>query len=70
VLLDGRASYVVLSAMAMKDTTISLKVERTLKAKLHELAKAESRTLSNFIEKVLKGEIAKHELKNRRIKTG
>jgi len=56
--------------MAMKDTTISLKVERTLKAKLHELAKAESRTLSNFIEKVLKGEIAKHELKNRRIKTG
>ncbi len=43
----------------MKDTTISFKIERILKAELIALAKAENRTLSNFIEKTLKDEIAK-----------
>ncbi len=52
--LDGRKSYVVVSAREMKDTTISLKIERALKAKLLALAKQENRTLSNFIEKLLK----------------
>jgi len=54
----------------MKDTTISLKVERTLKAKLLALARAENRSLSNFIEKLLKAEVAKHESKVGRIKPG
>jgi len=44
----------------MKDTTISFKLERGLKAKLVALAKAENRSLSNFIEKVLKEELARH----------
>ncbi len=47
----------------MRDTTISFKIDRTTKAKLVALAKAEDRTLSNFIEKVLKAEIQKHESK-------
>lgn len=68
MLLDGGASYVVVSAMAMKDTTISLKIERALKARLLALAKAENRTLSNFIEKVLKEEVAMQDVKNRPVK--
>ena len=54
----------------MKDTTISFKIERALKAKLVALSKAENRTLSNLIEKILKEEIAKHESKHGRIKVG
>jgi predicted transcriptional regulator len=54
----------------MKDTTISLKIERALKAKLLALAKQENRTLSNFIEKLLKEEIATYESKHGRVKTG
>jgi predicted transcriptional regulator len=50
----------------MKDTTISLKIERALKAKLIALAKAENRSLSNFIEAVLKKEIANKEVKQSR----
>jgi hypothetical protein len=50
----------------MKDTTISLKIERALKAKLVALARAENRSLSNFIEGVLKKEIANKELKHSR----
>jgi hypothetical protein len=53
----------------MKDTTISLKIERALKAKLFALAKQENRSLSNFIEKLLKAEVAKHESKHGRTKT-
>jgi len=53
----------------MKDTTISLKIERALKAKLLAIAKAENRSLSNFIEKLLKAEVAKHESKLGRLKT-
>lgn len=53
----------------MKDTTISLKIERALKAKLLALAEAENRSLSNFIEKLLKAEVARHESKVGRIKT-
>ena len=34
-----------------------------MKPKLVALAKAEDRTLSNFIEKILKAEIQKHESK-------
>jgi predicted transcriptional regulator len=45
----------------MKDTTVSFKIESSLKAKLVTLAKAENRSLSNFIEKVLKEEIARSE---------
>jgi predicted transcriptional regulator len=47
----------------MRDTTISFKIDRSTKAKLVALAKAEDRTLSNFIEKILKAEIQKHEAK-------
>ena len=52
----------------MKDTTVSFKINRLLKAKLIALAKAENRTLSNFIENVLKGEVAKHESRRGRAK--
>lgn len=52
----------------MKDTTISLKIERALKARLLTLAKAENRSLSNYIEKLLKAEVAKHESKFGRVK--
>jgi predicted transcriptional regulator len=45
----------------MKDTTISLKIDHALKAKLMAIAKSESRSLSNYIEKVLKEEIVKRE---------
>ena len=54
----------------MKDTTISLKIERALKAKLLALAKAENRSLSNYIEKLLKAEVAKRESKLGGVKTG
>jgi predicted transcriptional regulator len=64
VFLDDERSYVVLFGWIMKDTTISLKIERALKAKLLVLAKNENRTLSNFIEKLLKDEIARHERKS------
>lgn len=53
----------------MKDTTISLKIEKALKAKLVALAKAENRSLSNFIEAVLKKEIANKEVKHSRGRT-
>jgi predicted transcriptional regulator len=69
VLLDAPTHYVVVSAMTMKDATISLKIELALKTKLLALAKQENRTLSNFIEKVLKAEVAKHESKHGRIGT-
>ena len=52
----------------MKDTTISLKIDRSLKAKLISLAKMESRSLSNYIEKLLKEAVAKHESKSLRAK--
>jgi len=65
--LDASVSYVVVSTTVMKDTTVSFKIERPLKAKLVALAKADNRTLSNFIEKILKGEIAKYESKHGRI---
>jgi hypothetical protein len=66
VFLDDKKSDVVIFASRMKDTTISLKIERALKAKLLALAKQENRSLSNFIEKLLKAEVAKHELKSQR----
>jgi hypothetical protein len=50
----------------MKDAIISLKIERALKAKLLAIAKQENRSLSNFIESVLKAEVAKHETKTGR----
>ena len=53
----------------MKDTTVSFKLEKSVKAKLVALAKAESRSLSNFIEKVLKEEITRSEVKHSRSKT-
>ena len=53
----------------VKDTTVSFKLEKSLKAKLVALAKAENRSLSNFIEKVLKEEISRSESKHLRGKT-
>jgi predicted HicB family RNase H-like nuclease len=69
VFLDGRTFYVVVSAREMKDTTISLKIERSLKAKLLALAGQENRSLSNFVEKLLKAEVTKYELKHGRLKS-
>lgn len=68
--LDDERSYVVPFALLMKDTAISLKLEGALKTKLLVLAKEENRTLSNFIEKLLKNEVARHERKAGRIRTG
>ena len=48
----------------MKDTTVSFKIEKALKARLVALAKAENRSLSNFIEGILKKEIANKEVKH------
>ena len=53
----------------MKDTTVSFKLEKLVKAKLVALAKAENRSLSNFIEKVLREEITRRESKHSRGKT-
>jgi predicted transcriptional regulator len=53
----------------VKDTTVSFKLEKSLKAKLVALAKAENRSLSNLIEKVLKEEVARSESKPSRGKT-
>jgi predicted transcriptional regulator len=53
----------------MKDTAISLKIDRSLKTKLVSLAKNENRSLSNYIEKILKEDVAKHESKHARVKT-
>jgi predicted HicB family RNase H-like nuclease len=53
----------------MKDTTISLKIEKSLKAKLVALAKEENRSLSNFIEGVLKKEIASRETKRSKVRS-
>ena len=61
-MVDQQQSNVVISTR-MRDTTISFKIDRTMKAKLVALAKAEDRTLSNFIERILKAEIQKHESK-------
>ena len=52
----------------MKDTTISLKIDRSLKTKLVSLAKNENRSLSNYIEKLLKEDVAKHESRLARTK--
>ena len=52
----------------MKDTTISLKINQSLKTKLVSLAKNENRSLSNYIEKILKEEVAKHESMHARTK--
>jgi predicted transcriptional regulator len=53
----------------VKDTTVSFKLEKSLKAKLVGLAKTENRSLSNFIEKVLKEEVTRSESKASRGKT-
>jgi hypothetical protein len=63
VFLDDQRSHVVLFAEVMKDTTISLKIERALKAKLLVFAKNENRSLSNFIERLLKEEVTRREMK-------
>ena len=46
---------------AVKDAVISFKIEKSLKAKLSTIAKSENRSLSNYIEKVLRDEIARRE---------
>ncbi len=68
VLLDYLLSYRVLFALAMKDTTVCFKIERALKDKLAALAKKENRSLSNFIELILKDEMAKRESQRSRLK--
>ena len=70
VSLDSGKCAVVLCSSKMKDTTVSFKIERPLKAKLVTIARGENRSLSNLIGKVLKEEIAKYERKNGPIKTG
>ena len=52
-------TYDVLSPAAMKDTTISFKIDRSFKAKLVALAQAENRTLSNYIENILREAVAR-----------
>lgn len=68
VILASVFAYGVLFVDRMKDTTISFKIERSLKAKLVALAKGENRSLSNFIEKILKEVVSKHEAKHGPIK--
>lgn len=51
------------SISAVKDSVISFKIEKSLKAKLSAMAKAESRSLSNYIEKILREEISRRESK-------
>ena len=53
----------------MKDSVVSFKIDKSLKAKLVSLAKSENRSLSNYIEKVLKEEIARREARVIRAKT-
>jgi hypothetical protein len=53
---------------AMKDTTISFKIERSLKAKLSALARDENRSLSNLILKILKEKLSEYESKRGRPK--
>jgi len=55
--LKGRSARLYY-VQPMKDTTVSLKIEKALKAKLIALARAENRSLSNFIEGILKKEIS------------
>jgi predicted transcriptional regulator len=52
----------------MKDTTISFKIERSLKAKLSGVAREENRSLSNLIVNILKEKIAERESKHSRSK--
>ena len=52
----------------MKNATISLKIEHALKAKLIAIAKQENRSLSNFIESLLKVEVARHEMEAKRVR--
>jgi len=52
----------------MKNTTISLKIEHALKEKLIAIAKQENRSLSNFIERLLKEEVARHEMEAKRVR--
>lgn len=47
----------------MKDTTVSFKIDKALKAKLVAIANEENRSLSNFIVGILKKEIANKESK-------
>jgi predicted transcriptional regulator len=54
----------------MKDTTISFKIERSLKAKLSALAREENRSLSNLIVNVLKEKLDERESKRSRAKGG
>ena len=65
-----RGVNVAFTIPVVKDTAVSFKLDRSLKARLVALAKSENRSLSNFIEKVLKEEIARRESKQVRGKSG
>jgi hypothetical protein len=54
----------------MKDTTISFKIERSMKLKLYALAREENRSLSNLIVNILKERLAKTEPKRTQTKSG
>jgi predicted transcriptional regulator len=47
----------------VKDAIVTFKIDKQLKMKLITIAKAENRSLSNLIEKVLKEEIGRRESK-------
>jgi predicted HicB family RNase H-like nuclease len=53
----------------VKDSTVSFKINKSLKAKLVALSKTENRSLSNYIEKVLKEEISRRESRPIRAKS-
>ena len=55
---------------AMKDTTISFKIEHSLKVKLFAFARDENRSLSNLIVNILKEKLAEHESERSRPKRG
>jgi predicted transcriptional regulator len=52
----------------MKNTTISFKIEHSLKVKLSAVAREENRSLSNMIVNILKEKLAEHESKRSRAK--
>jgi predicted transcriptional regulator len=54
----------------MKDTTISFKIERSLKVRLYALAREENRSLSNMIVNILKEKLTERDSKRNRAKGG
>ena len=68
-LVEVRSRCVVISDAAMKDTTISFKIERSLKVKLSALARDQNRSVSNLILTILKERLSEYESKRGRPKS-